>query len=60
MKINRRDTLKTMILGTLGVGAVGVSSCKTGVDESDGVKSTQERLYGRTEEEKLRDEMLAL
>ncbi|NNF36486.1 MAG: gluconate 2-dehydrogenase subunit 3 family protein [Saprospiraceae bacterium] len=59
MKINRRDTLKTMILGTLGVGAVGVSSCKTDSDQSTVVEESKSKSYGRTEDEKLRDEMLA-
>jgi len=59
MKINRRDTLKTMILGTLGVGAVGVSSCKTDSDQSTVVQESNSNSYGRTEDEKLRDEMLA-
>ena len=59
MKINRRDTLKTMILGTLGVGAVGMSSCSTDEINGSSEEATREKFYGRTEDEKIRDEMLA-
>ncbi len=59
--MDRRNTIKTLLVGTLGGAAVvGVGGCKTeladGVDAGSAVGA--EGLYGRTPEEQLRDELL--
>ena len=59
--MDRRKTIKTILVGTLGSAAVvGAGGCKTELSEhSDGkdVRSA-EGLYGRTPEEIIRDEKL--
>lgn len=60
--MDRRKTIKTLLVGTLGSAAVvGVGGCKnepTIDGESTTVEGTEDGLYGRTPAEKLRDERL--
>jgi len=59
--MDRRKTLKTLLVGTLGSAtAVGVGGCKTEPTDPSAADSTvtTEGLYGRTPTEILRDELL--
>lgn len=59
MKVNRRDTLKTLLVGSIGAGVMGASGCKPAEKTPDEVVTPPIQHYGRTEEEKARDKMLA-
>ena len=59
MKINRRDILKTLFIGTLGAGTIGVSGCKTEEEAVTTDAGNGNGMYGRTDEEKLHDELIA-
>lgn len=61
--MDRRETLKTLLIGTVGTGAIagGISSCKTEpetVEDAHVETKVVERNYGRTPAEKKRDELL--
>ncbi len=59
--MDRRNTIKTLLVGTLGGAAVvGVGGCKTEPTDGSAIEAgvSTEGLYGRTPEELLRDERL--
>jgi hypothetical protein len=61
--MDRRETLKTLLISTVGGGAVatGVISCKTDtemVEEASVETQVVDKIYGRTPAEKARDEAL--
>lgn len=58
MKVNRRDTLKTLLIGSIGAGMIGASGCKTDEKKPEEEVNPPSKHYGRTEDEKLRDKML--
>jgi len=52
--MHRRDTIKTMLVGSLAGGAI-LSACQRDVEENKKTDSTSDGAYGRTKEEKARD-----
>jgi len=52
--MHRRDTIKTMLVGSLAGGAI-LSACQPDVGENKKTDSTSDGAYGRTKEEKARD-----
>lgn len=55
--MDRRDTLKSMLIGSLAAGSIVQAGCQRGT-EDENTTVDYSKLYGRTPEEKLRDEAL--
>ncbi|GAA3563115.1 gluconate 2-dehydrogenase subunit 3 family protein [Snuella lapsa] len=56
--MNRRDSLKSILLGSVATG-LALNGCTSNVQKPDGLPKAEEGLlYGRTESEKLRDKKL--
>lgn len=54
--MDRRDTLKTLLIGTVGGATIGTVGCKPGTTEPVEKPSTELGDYGRTPAEKLHDQ----
>ncbi len=52
--MHRRDTIKTMLVGSLAGGAI-LSACQPDVEERKNTDGNADGMYGRTEKEKARD-----
>jgi hypothetical protein len=52
--MDRRDTIKTMLVGSLAGGLI-LTSCQPDVDETKKVATAADGQYGRTDKEKARD-----
>ena len=52
--MDRRDTIKTMLIGSLAGGAI-LSACQPDVEERKNTDVNADGMYGRTEKEKARD-----
>lgn len=52
--MHRRDTIKTMLVGSLAGGAI-LSACQPDVEERKNTDGNTDGMYGRTEKEKARD-----
>jgi len=52
--MDRRDTIKSLLIGGIGTGLV-LSGCQSGTEEKSFVEKPEGSKYGRTEKEKARD-----
>ena len=55
--MNRRDSLKSLVFGSIGVGVL-LEGCVSGVDSETVANSLKKFNYGRTPEEKEYDKLL--
>lgn len=56
--MDRRETIKSMLIGSLAGGGLLISGCQPGTGDDQKAGETTEGLYGRTAEEKERDARL--
>jgi len=56
--MDRRDTIKTMLIGSISGGVI-LSACQPGADDTIKTAGSADGLYGRTDKEKSRDLLMA-
>ncbi len=56
--MDRRESLKSMLLGSIAGGALVSGCAPTEIDGQQGIEGNKANVYGRTEKEKIRDNKL--